>query len=506
VNSYRRSSGLFTGIAVFAICILAPRVVLPNWDVVWYFEVLQRLIEGERLYRDIIEVNFPWAIYIYMPAVWLSNLIGGSPFVWLELGIAVLVLINLAAVDRYLNGSGDAGTSRRWIAYAAVVLVLVVLPGGAFGQREHLAVLLTLPYLLARLSSTPGSGESDFRLLAALSLLAGLGFALKPFFVFPWLATTIFVTRRDWSPGNVALICLSALPMAMQLVVIPIVFPDLMELYGSFGRQYSQYVNLPMPVILVYWGQLLVFSLVLIAAAGVVQPDRRWLARGLAGLSFAWFITGLVQGKGWGYHFVPAQMTVVLAGVVAVVYFDRSRIRYAIRALLVACLFLLLAGDARTWIDIARADSRARRSELPASIRNLPDGMRGIVLSVTMPPSFLVLDKLETRNVGSFSFSWPVHAEYWQSGVPGEVVPVRKPSEMAGPESLLFAKVVKDLVEKKPEILLVSNGTDIMFNNGYFDEVAYFSQDAAFRAEMKNYERGPALGEVRIYLRSDVGR
>ena len=96
-------------------CVLTPAVFLPNWDVAWFFEMAQRLIDGERLYADTVEVNFPWAVYAYLPAVWLSNLVGGSPFVWLGFGVAILVLLNLWIVDRVLVVASDNGSLRWWI-------------------------------------------------------------------------------------------------------------------------------------------------------------------------------------------------------------------------------------------------------------------------------------------------------------------------------------------------------------------------------------------------------
>jgi hypothetical protein len=505
VSTFRGLTGALLALAVIASCILVPLVFLPNWDVDWFFELSQRLIEGERLYSDTIEVNFPWAIYLYLPAVYLANLIGGSPFIWLSCGVAIFVLLNLAIADRFLLDANDGGIGHRGFVLAGIVVILVVFPGAAFGQREHLAVILTLPYLMARLSGTSRPIESEFSVLAPLSLVAGVGFSLKPFFFFPWLVTQIAVTRKDWSPRNISLIVLTALPMAVQLVTIPILFPDLVKLYQSFGHEYAAYWRLPAHFILVYKLHLLAFALVLIAAAGLVQQSRKLLVQGLAWVSFAWFTTGIVQGKGWGYHFLPAQMTLILSGFFAVLCFNRSRRRSAAHLLLIACLCLLLAGDARIWSEMARSDYRTKRSQLPEEVAGLSGEMRAIVLSVRIRAAHPVLSKLGARNVGSFPFVWPLQVEYWQAGSPGQLVPVRHPEEMTEPESILFEAVVDDLIQKKPEIILVSDGTDEVFNDACFDEVAYFSQNEAFRKEMALYKRGPALDQVRIYVRADIG-
>ena len=41
--------------------------------------VCQRLLDGERLYVDIIETNPPFTIWLYLPAVYLANLLPMLP-------------------------------------------------------------------------------------------------------------------------------------------------------------------------------------------------------------------------------------------------------------------------------------------------------------------------------------------------------------------------------------------------------------------------------------------
>ena len=94
--------------------------------------------------------------------------------------------------------------------------------------------------------------------------------------------------------------------MAIQLVTIPIVFPDLVWLFRMFGRAYAVFGDMSRYVILVRLMYLPVAALVLIGSARLVRPNLRLIVQGLAWVSLAWFMTGIVQGKGWSYHFLPA--------------------------------------------------------------------------------------------------------------------------------------------------------------------------------------------------------
>jgi len=501
-NRMPRHLALILGVA--ACSPLVPVIFLPNWDVAWHFEMAQRLLEGERLYENIVDVNLPWAVFGYLPFVYLSDLIGGSPLAWLSCLVAILALVALAVAEQSELGAGTHQDGRWSWASAGIALVLVVLPAVSFGKLEHFAVLLTLPYLLIRLNGDAASDETEYGLLVALSVLAGIGFSLKPHFGLPWLVTQIVVTRRQWTVRNISLIGLTALPMAIQLLVVPIQFPDLVRLYQMFGRQYAAFWHLPLYHVLIDHLYLPAAALIMVASASQVQPPRRLLVRGLAWIGLAWFITGVVQGKGWSYHFLPASMTLVLCGLFTILCFDRSRRRSVVRGLITVSVVLI--GMAGLRSGVARLDYPARRSQLPAVLRSLPEGTRALVMSVRMVTAYPMLNELNARNVGSFPIVWPLQVEYGQAGLPGRFVPVRSPENMTEPESILFQTVVDDLVQKKPKLILVSDGTDPLFNDGYFDYVAYFSQNEAFKNEMKYYTVGPKLGHVRFYIRSDSSR
>ena len=485
-------------------CVLTPAVFLPNWDVAWFFEMAQRLIDGERLYADTVEVNFPWAVYAYLPAVWLSNLVGGSAFVWFGLGVAIFVLLNLWIVDRVLIAAGDSGNLRWWVLQLGIALILIVFPTFKYGQREHLAVLMTLPYLLARLSVESRPDEGGLSYLVPLSLIAGIGFALKPFFFLPWFVTQIVVTRRSWNQRNVWLIALTALPMAIQLLAIPTFFPDLIRLYQVFGHEYAAFGRVDPSLIFLENLYLPATALVLLASVRLIDPTRRRLVQALTWTSIAWFAAGVIQAKGWSYHFLPAHMTLILGGGIAGLSFARPKRDRAVHALLITSIVLI--GLAGIWRGRVRLEYPSGASRLPAEVRALPRGMRALNLSVRMDTAYPLLNELDARHVGAFPMLWPLEVEYGQLGQSGRLIPVSRRESMDRPESVMFESVVNDLAVQQPDLLLVTIGNDPSFSDGQFDYLSYFSQDESFRDELENYVLGPRLEHIQFYVRSDVGR
>lgn len=503
-NESRVRRDLLLGASVLVCSVLVPVVFLPNWDVAWHFEMAQRLLEGGKLYDEILDVNLPLAIYIYVPFVFLSNLIGGSPYFWLSCGIANLIMLSIVVKERCTLVARSRRDWRQLGGSIGLVFVLAFLPAISFGKLEHLAVLLTLPYLLARLSGSARPNELRMTELVTLSILAGVGFSLKPFFLLPWLVSQFVVTRREWNERNVLLIVLSGLPMALQFLAITIYFPDLIGLYQTFGASYAAFWHVPTHLILQDTLYIPAALTILLVSSGMVLESHRILVRGFGWIGLAWFVTGLVQGKGWNYHFLPAQLMLILGGLSAVVYFGEAMRRRAVYGLIVASVLLTALAGLRN--GIVELDYPARRSQLPSELRDLPDGMSALVLSVRMVSAYPLLGEIGSRNVGSLPIPWPLQVEYGQAGHPGRFVPVRLPLEMVTPESVLFTTVVDDMVARKPELVLVSDGTDPLFNDAYFDYVSYFSQDEAFRREMLRYEKGPKLGHLRFYIRQSSER
>jgi hypothetical protein len=65
--------------AVFVAAVLLRQVVPVNVDVSWYLIVSERMLDGQRLYVDILETNPPMAVSVYWLGVALARAIGVRP-------------------------------------------------------------------------------------------------------------------------------------------------------------------------------------------------------------------------------------------------------------------------------------------------------------------------------------------------------------------------------------------------------------------------------------------
>ena len=146
-------------------------------DIAWLLYVARRWMAGGELYVDVVEINPPLIIWISAIPIWLAGILGiNAQFTAIPFFVAA-VLACAWWTASLLRGSGKLFEDRLPV-FAAIGTVLLVVPAGDLGQREHLLVAATLPYL-ALLPSLDGE-RTALRDALIAGVLAGLGCALKP--------------------------------------------------------------------------------------------------------------------------------------------------------------------------------------------------------------------------------------------------------------------------------------------------------------------------------------
>src|SRR4051812_34801008 len=97
----------------------------PNCDVVILLHEAVRLLDGARLYVDIMEVNPPLIIYLNLPVAATARIIGVSPQALFPFFAFALILCSLALCNR-LRSCLPAGLGQAAILLLAFVLLVVV--------------------------------------------------------------------------------------------------------------------------------------------------------------------------------------------------------------------------------------------------------------------------------------------------------------------------------------------------------------------------------------------
>jgi hypothetical protein len=506
-----------TALLIVAATLSAQLTIPLNADAQWILTTAGRVLRGQRLYRDIIEINPPLVVWLQLPIVWLAHLSGVAAAVLFRIGM-VLGGIGAAAVASAIFGRHSPGSENRAAVWAFPVIlgVLLIVPGGAFGQREQMITMLLLPYLATQANRLDHCPPKSFT-AACAGLAAGLAIALKPHYALVWLlvsgyrATSAPSRRFNLQVEDFAIVGTGA----AYLIAVYLATPEFFSLARTYAGAYLAYTTMTRVQIIgesaaIIW---LVIAIVVwrVRRAGMHRGAGAVLA--LAGAAAA--TAAIWQGKGWTYHFLPAVSFSVLLGALALAAAPRevhSRRQTAARVGAVALLLV-------SWVPLAQGvvwqltRSQAgpnllasiEQRELEAAVGGQRGARSILVLSsdMTAAQPWVASSGLVSRN--SFPCLWVPAVVYhtrW-NGVP-RVLP-RSPAEMTGAERAAFGSVVADFTGHPPDLLVIESRAKNERFTGYpggFDHLAYYGADPRFAACLRQYQQVAALSGFEILRRS----
>ncbi|WP_213289791.1 hypothetical protein [Bradyrhizobium sp. sGM-13] len=293
-------------VAVFMVAIMLRGVLPFNVDVSWWLTISERMLDGQRLYVDILETNPPMGGSVYMLGVVVARAIHMRPEVVTNGLIFLLIASSLALTWRALRFSSLRERAGGAAAIWATAL-LTVLPMYDFGQREHLALVALLPALAVYILRANGERVAPSAILIA-GLCAGTTMNFKPYFVFAvgFCILTAAAQARDWrvlfAPENWSA---GALVVIHALGIVAF-YPEYFTLIYPLVRDVYLLANLPLLVILpttatMLWVLAIMVTLTLLSRRQKVDTAALVTMAGSLGFAVSFFM----QAKGWGYHAYP---------------------------------------------------------------------------------------------------------------------------------------------------------------------------------------------------------
>jgi len=227
---------------------------------------------------DFSEPNPPASILIYLPAILIGRLFGFAPELAVTLLIFAGVFLCLWLSSRILSGS-ELFRPQDWPNLAALCCVLLlILPGDAFAQREHIALLALMPMLCVYVLRARGSPvESTIAVLVGVG--GGIAIAIKPYFAFALILPLAYVGWCRRRRGRV-----------MLPIVLAVYAPSRAGIFVVLGGTSLA---------------LIAMSTFLSRAVGATEfgdPVIRIFTLAVFGFALAM----LAQAKGWQYHSYPA--------------------------------------------------------------------------------------------------------------------------------------------------------------------------------------------------------
>jgi hypothetical protein len=479
-------------------------------------------MEGAVFGRDIVAVNPPLIWYLSLPVVALSEVTQVHPATVYRWTVTALTLASIIGAVRWQRSTfGDA---RFPIALFSIVAAYAFFIDSRrdFGQREYLALVLCLPYIMLVASRVRG-GTTGQLVAAGVGCLAGLGVAIKPHFLavpacIELTALAMTAKRLEWfrRPETIAGFC-TVLGYALFLIffVPEYLFdsmPVLRQVYWGFNK----------PVFAVAWkcrAELIAAAALLWAASN--RERRAPEAMLFIATAIGFLLACLAQMKGYSYHIFPIRTSLLLAAAsLATVAGDRysgSRIRY-VRGLMVrwiprvVLLVLIVSSLIRTanWYAINEAAENdfvfgpghaVGRPRIQAALIKMLDER-------SADESFLAISTHPYPGFPTALYVKPRWSSQTNSRIFLPAIAKLRAANLAATdprrklaETIERNLMLNDLRRKPSVVLLDARPVKHALSKTPFNLLAFYLEDGDFRTQWSQFREVQPIGSIRVFVR-----
>lgn len=476
------------------VAVLAAALVERAWigtasDVSWLITIGEKMLDGQRLYADIVEVNPPASAYLYLPAVAIAHALGLAPEFVVNVLVFLAAGVSLWLAGRILLQAGLLKNVDRWALAALAAAILTILPAHTFGQREHVAVITLLP-LLAVAAARARKLAPDIRYALLAGMGAGIAVVIKPHFVIAagLVILTAAYCARSWrvlfAPENLVAAALAAAYGAFVVLAYPEFIRDMIPLVQAV------YVPVRQPWLALATGPAVLCWL---AALGLLwywrkgvllAPPYCLLIAASIGFAAAYFI----QGKAWPYHSYPmlalAFLALAVAGLQRETRIQAGGVRRFASMLPVAALAAL----SWVWLNLA-----GNAGVLAEPIRKLGSHPKMLVIA-----SDISIGHPLVRDVNGMWVS-RVCSLWISAGVRRLLAEGNQDAQTAALLRRYAARdrdmLAEDIDRARPDIIVVEKGR--------YDWEAWARSDSLIAERLKPYRPAQVVGNFTILRRED---
>jgi hypothetical protein len=482
-----------------------------NHDAAWYLHVVHVWLDGGTLYRDAIDTNPPLIILLTVPPVWLARQLGVSAIPAFQLYVFALALGSIATSATLIGRTWpNAGPARRGLLLVWIAFLLLPFAKADFSQREHFAVIATMPYVLLA-----GMRVLDQRISPGEAVLIGaagaLGFVLKPHFVVAWIAIEAVVlwhVRRLRAWARPEALASAAVFIGYGLLVL-LAFPQYFEIADRVRRVYGGIDAPALRLIDLKEVQAGVAVLLLVCLIRLPREER---AAGVVAAAAGGFLAAsLLQLKGWNYHLYPAQVFLALFFVVLLTGMLESApaLGRMIRGGLTGTAIALTVGAVASGAKYIAEAHSANRTDLVAPLSRIvrqraPDGAIALLgMRTLVYPAFPLVNETGARWSLRHNALWFLPGLYVKElAGPSADVPYRAPAQMSPLERSFFEEIVADLCRTPPDLLMIEQPAHhAPAGRRALDLTGYYGQDSRFARLFSGYTQITTVPPFMVFER-----
>ncbi|MDY0872296.1 hypothetical protein [Dongia rigui] len=503
LNLGQRIAPLLIVIAYLALLVIVVRTrtyAATNHDVAWLIICAERWLHGAVLGVDLMEINLPGAMLLYVPPVWLADATGLPQTTCVDLWVGIVAVLGAALVARIVSLlDGRVPFSRQeFLTGLLLAPGFALLPGLDFAQRDQFVAILLLPYAILTMAGSRWRDGAFLRHVTAV--LAALAICIKPHYVVLLVGGFLVQTYREgWRRAllQTDAFLIAAIGLGYIALVLTVFAPwvdmarSMSPLYLSFGGEFGAILVAAILPALLFCAGLCLANLQL--AGGTTL--RNLLV--YAGLALVLFV---VQGKGWEYHALPIHLF-LWAGVIVIFIANlpaiaaRSKFPALLGLMLVVVPVLLTE-----WAWRLGMYDRIRYEQFveDVGIRQFAhpgDAVQFLTLTQSLPFPMVLHEKYVWAL--RYPALWPLGGIFSRAG---QKTDVTEPANRAA-IALVATQIAEDIARYRPRVIVVDDRENQPYLPTSFHFLPLLREVAAFDAAWQDYTRASETAAYQIYVR-----
>ncbi len=460
-------------------------------------------LKGGKYVTHFFETNPPMIFYLYAPVYALNQFLFINMISAVQIYIILIALVSVAfccMLIKKIIKKEDYFIANVFLY--TLLFVFLFLPIGEFGQREHIFLILMMPYLLAAVCFVQNKKINVFY-ACLIGVMAGLGVGLKPYFLMPFILVEIYLMikkRSLWSWLRIeSIVCASLLAIYLTSVFlfqenyIKIMMPIISRLYFSS-------IHEPWSII---FSKLTVVFCLFVAGYYFFYNKNKYseltaiLMWALVGMILAF----MIPRAAWFYHVIPA---FGVACLLASFYISMPLLPYVHNKLLTKrdiCICIvsgLLVFCIPLWhiyLSFENHFAYNQKSSLVQLVKYIhtsPYKSSVYCFSAnTTGDCFPLVYLIQSYFAGRSPFFW------WLPGIL-----IAEKNHLAVPDKdFLIESVADDLNSFQPAMIVINKENEKMILKEGFNFIDYLSKNRKFLTAWKHYVYLTQIGHYQIFRR-----
>lgn len=283
------------------------------------------LFSGGKYFHDFYETTPPMFLYLDFPMVVILKYYPNFNlffvfFVYYLLLSTIIIVLSYFILNKIFK---NAESIQKSLFLLSIAFVMLVEPPYFFGQREHSAVILTIPYFLL-FSLRLESKKVDTLLTVIIAILASIGFAIKPQFCLAFFLTEIILLIKRKNLKKTIRIENTIIYVVFILYAIStyLLYPAYFHIIVPLTLQFY-YLGISVTFISVFSQEQFVFgalAIVFFLLERKNNPKKSLCAVILIGI-LGYMLSYITQLVPWSYHAFPVLAFAMLLNVLLLISF-----------------------------------------------------------------------------------------------------------------------------------------------------------------------------------------